>query len=848
MAVHPSEAENRWQAPRLPAPIIGKTAEPVRVDMPPVRLEKVIASHRLLIAVVLLWSVLAGCAKLDTDLSSTETVKLRNLAASSDEPLNVLYVGDLTRGGDVHDRFLGGVSERLNVSFTVIGKHPGDAKALLAQPNFALGYDAVVYNTCFAEPASLEMAENAIAQTRDYGIGALVLPCGVRSFGYTSPFNSSNRQHQAALSEWASRNGERAFPYWWSFVGVALGGSEYQDTLRVVRPKPIHPVAAVLPKVIGADQISLATNAAVNDGVLPVYFALGQRDNQPHLVAWSQTVGVGRVFSTTLGNRAQTMTDDVDLSLYSRGLAYVAHVMTDDGSMVDGYQGTERIQNYQDTTHCQPSDVITASTIGDVQAVVRRALEVGKPMKVISVERSNSDNAFICPEQGGLLLNVYPMRNVLALDEANLTVTVQPGIRATDLSSYLHDRGYAIRAMPDYTGVSIAGSIATGAHHSSLNVPAGMADMVTALTIVDGRGEIRRFEGAEASQASVHLGMLGVVVEVTLRIEPQFKLQYGHESGTDEDLESIIEELVRSHEYARVMWFAGNGRYVADYYDRVDENTPGESRHNLWSSTGAAFKWVGDLPYRVLNGAPPEAQCDSALLRAKYWIAPFRAIDSPSSAPVGWSHKMLGSICAPGDCPWDRPMVKSRTMEAAFPLDRLQEWMGDVRSLLAQRRACFPILGIYLRFLPASDRPMAINYGRDTVAFEIHIPKVVKEDRLERSADVYDEIMQMTLYKYGGRPHWGKNSTPFFTHLGPEQYPQWETFLSLKQGLDPTGLFDNRIWRQMTNGAAVEPYPGCVLARDCICEVDAHCGAGYSCEAGDVFAPARVCRVSASIR
>ena len=74
--------------------------------------------------------------------------------------------------------------------------------------------------------------------------------------------------------------------------------------------------------------------------------------------------------------------------------------------------------------------------------------------------------------------------------------------------------------------------------------------------------------------------------------------------------------MVAAHKYARVMWFAGNGRYVLDYYDEVDMDTPGNSQHNLWSSTGSVFKFVGDAPYQVINGLPQRAQCDSALLRS----------------------------------------------------------------------------------------------------------------------------------------------------------------------------------------------------------------------------------------
>ena len=109
------------------------------------------------------------------------------------------------------------------------------------------------------------------------------------------------------------------------------------------------------------------------------------------------------------------------------------------------------------------------------------------------------------------------------------------------------------------------------------------------------------------------------MVEITLQAEPQFKLSYGHEKGSDDGLEYYLEDKVREHDYARVMWFAGNDRYVLDYYDRVDNDTPGVSKL-LWESSAGAFRIAGDIPYRVLNSAPLRAQCDSALLRSMFWF------------------------------------------------------------------------------------------------------------------------------------------------------------------------------------------------------------------------------------
>ena len=229
MTVHLSQMDARLGPTSVPLSADAKVADQPKKDAAPLQSSATVTRHGLLVAIVMVCVILSGCAQIQGEVPQDNTVnKLRNLTASSEEPLRALYIGELSKAPEVHQRLLQGVSERLNVSFTVVGKDPRDAKALLSEPTFALGYDAVVYNTCFSDPASLSMAENAIAQTRDYGVGALVLPCGVRSFEDTSPFGAESRRHQQRLAEWNEINPTKPFPYWWSFTGVAVGGSAFQ--------------------------------------------------------------------------------------------------------------------------------------------------------------------------------------------------------------------------------------------------------------------------------------------------------------------------------------------------------------------------------------------------------------------------------------------------------------------------------------------------------------------------------------------------------------------------------------------------------------------------------------------
>ncbi|MGC6418452.1 MAG: FAD-binding protein [Bradymonadia bacterium] len=787
-----------------------------------------------------------NCHQLDEHLDTTDTQVKSSIDTRRSEPLRALYL--TSYGNRWHDYraqhrvLFNGISRYVNVEFTLVGKSPEDTLQFMEQPNFAAGYDVVVYNMCFPDETDPFRIDNIISQTRDLGIGAVLLHCAMHSFRDLSPKGGDIEFLAKAMNEWETEYDIETFPHWWAFTGIDTVVHDWQRSMQAQRVSNDHPLTRQLPEIFETAKDELYRVMAVKDSVVPLYEAYSPETNRDHLVAWTHPVGEGHVFATTLGHAEVTMGLSAYHRLVAQGMAFVTETLAADGYLEEGVTGTEVVDNYQGTVTCKPGDVIEADSVADIQSAVAKAHRSGRSLKVISVKRSNSNNGFVCPQQGGILLNLAKMNRVLEIDDERMTVRVEPGVRAEQLSQALHEQGFAIRAMPDYTGVSIGGGIATAAHHSSLQIPASMADMVVSMKIVDAKGQLHNFSGEQVAAVATHVGVLGVVVEVELTIEPQFKLAYGHQSGRDDELEDIIEDEVRRHDYARVMWFAGNGRYVMDYYDRVPNDTPGTSRHNLWSSSGSIFKFVGDLPYQVLNRAPLRAQCDSALIRSKVWLPPIARRESRRGETVGWSHEMLGSACEPGTCPWDSPNVKSRTMEAAFPLSRLKAWMGDVRAILDKNRACFPILGIYLRFSKASDRWLAFNYGEDVVAFEIHVPKVADETYFERSAAVYDEIMYMTRTQYAGRPHWGKNSSPVFVDIGPDEFERFDEFVALKNQLDPQGRFDNKLWRIVTGRAEPKRYPGCALSRDCICETDSDCGTGYSCESGGVFPGARTCR------
>ncbi len=501
--------------------------------------------------------------------------------------------------------------------------------------------------------------------------------------------------------------------------------------------------------------------------------------------------------------------------------------------------------NAEDSFRCDIEGVTVARTVKDVQDVVRFAARTKRSLKVTSSKRgSHSHNPLICPETGGLVLDVSELKT-LSVDSARGIVTSGPGATLDEVFVAAAARGLNVEMMPDYTGISVAGAIATGAHGSTLRKASSVASLVTGMTVVDGRGELRVFTPTEIAAGAVHVGWAGVVVSVDLRVAPEFKLRYGDETWNDERLELEAENLVRAHDYARIHWWPEHQRYVLDYFDKVSVTTQGNGKNEGWQQSGALSAITGNLPSILMNNTGTEdIQCAISAVRSGFWLSSIAAVDTPdSSHPVGTSYQMLGGSCAPGTCAWDgATRVKTRSIEIAFPLVHLKEWMGDVRQILSKNRGCFPLLGIYLRFSAESPVALDLAQGHDTVMFEIHVLENIDPARFEASAAAYAEIQQMTVAKYTGRPHWGKNEAPTFVGVGPRAYEKWSDYEALRASVDPDGLFENAFWRNTAMGAVVAHAPSCAARRTCICASDSDCGDSRSCVAGFTFPDTRVCR------
>ncbi|RYZ69243.1 MAG: FAD-binding oxidoreductase, partial [Proteobacteria bacterium] len=181
-------------------------------------------------------------------------------------------------------------------------------------------------------------------------------------------------------------------------------------------------------------------------------------------------------------------------------------VSSDDSKSLANEPPNKELKNYSGSIVCYPQKILLPKSLLEVQDAVRRAAVAKKNVRVISLASSRSYSPVICPEVGGTVINVEALNKIISIDSKALTAIVQPGILVGDLQDQLDEKGFTFPVTPDYNGVSLAGGMGTGAHHSSLRFATGISDWIDEIKVIDGRGDLQTISGKDLETARVHLG------------------------------------------------------------------------------------------------------------------------------------------------------------------------------------------------------------------------------------------------------------------------------------------------------------------------------------------------------
>ncbi|TAK34883.1 MAG: FAD-binding protein [Chloroflexota bacterium] len=185
-----------------------------------------------------------------------------------------------------------------------------------------------------------------------------------------------------------------------------------------------------------------------------------------------------------------------------------------------GYDGTAQ--------HALPDAVVLPANTRQVAEVLK--LANARHVPVVPRGAGTNLSGGTVPIQGGIVLALTRLDQLLEIDRANLTATVQPGLVTAKLHEAVERQGLFYPPDPaSYSVSTLGGNVAEGAGGPHCFKYGTTKDYVLGLEVVLASGDVLRTGGKTVKNVSgydlTHLfvgseGTLGVVTEITVRLIP----------------------------------------------------------------------------------------------------------------------------------------------------------------------------------------------------------------------------------------------------------------------------------------------------------------------------------------
>lgn len=353
------------------------------------------------------------------------------------------------------------------------------------------------------------------------------------------------------------------------------------------------------------------------------------------------------------------------------------------------------------------------------------------------------------------------------VDRENCTVTVGAGTTLARLNEMLAGAGLAMTNLGDIESQTISGAISTGTHGTGRSF-GGISTQVTGLEIVLADGSVVTCSPSERRDlweaARVGLGALGIITSVTLQCVPLFAIRAEEAPMLLDELLERFDELADGHDHFEAYWFP-HTKWTSTKKNTRLPLSDGLDRLSAWKEwlddeflSNTVFGWVVGIGKRQPRLIPRANQMSAKALGTRAFTdLSYRVFTSPRR-------------------------VRFREMELAIPREAMVEATRQVVSAVESSglRIGFPV---EMRVAAADDIPLSTASERASGYLAFHVPASVDHE-------TYFRLVARVLDPYQPRPHWGKLHD-MDAEVLRGRYRRFEDFVTLRDRIDPQGLFSN---------------------------------------------------------
>ncbi len=416
--------------------------------------------------------------------------------------------------------------------------------------------------------------------------------------------------------------------------------------------------------------------------------------------------------------------------------------------------------NWSGSVTFTPKQIFYPKSIEEVILIVRRTKLAGKYLRVVGSGYSFSP--LVQTDQ--ILLSLQMLEGIENINEAEHTVTVFAGTKLKDLAEALATSGYAVENFGDSNELTIAGALSSGTHGTGVQFGI-LSTVVVTIWIITAEGKLVECSEDKNEDlfraAQLSLGLLGIIIKITLRIVPMYRLHLlTYQMDFDQCITEIENLRVENRNFG-FLWFP----YTKTVQVRtMNESTEEKSEENIWRNlkTSAFETWLFSLLSTICTWFPK--LCKS--------IGNFSAKTIPSIEKIDDSHKIF----------FARRSVRFHEMEYFVPIEHFEAVVREIEETIEREQfnVHFPL---EYRFVKGDEIWLSPAYQQDSVAIAVHMYSRMPYEE-------YFRAIEAIFHKYNGRPHWGKWHT-LTKERAERLFPKIKDFKKLRSALDPYDTFLN---------------------------------------------------------
>ena len=383
--------------------------------------------------------------------------------------------------------------------------------------------------------------------------------------------------------------------------------------------------------------------------------------------------------------------------------------------------------------------------------------------------------------ENSLHIDMRSFSQVIDLDTVKKQITVQPGITWRKLQKVIDPFDLSVKIMQTYANFTVGGSVSVNCHGRYIG-HGPIISSVLGLKIVSASGEIitaNRHENQDIFNAVIGgYGGIGVIVEVTLQLEDNVKVERQIEKMKVEDYNHFFVQHIKEN---KNVVFQNGDLYPPDYDDITNiswvKSTKPLTDTTRITPAGENY-WLEHQLVEVVSWGNPGKWIRQNVLDPLLYNA----------EKVVWRNKEASYDVLELE-PSSREEDTYVLQEYFIPVNNISTFIPKMKSIYEKYDV--NVINVSLRHaLP--DTESYLSWAREEVfAFVVYYKQDTHE---EAKAEVKQWTQEMTDAIISENGTW---YLPYQPHATPEQfrlgYPEADKYFEIKKRTDPEQRFTNKL-------------------------------------------------------